>query len=232
MEGMMRNWDGLDWWGSQECSALEKALHEDPPGSYLPDYKNIYDAFHYTPFYCVKVVIIGQDPYPTPGMAHGLAFSIRRSWGGPLPPSLLNIKKELFNDLDLPAIKLEGHDLTSWAKQGVLLWNTVLTVEPNNPGAHEGVGWEKLTTEVIQRIGRERRNVAFVLWGQKAQATFTLAAEDELKDWRDKNGHLVLTSAHPSPRSADRGFLGSRPFSKVNDFLTATQQSPIDWSLG
>ncbi|MBM3167682.1 MAG: uracil-DNA glycosylase [Bacteroidetes bacterium] len=181
-----------------------------PPG------RQIFSAFWQCPLPSVKVVILGQDPYHGEGQAHGLSFSVIP--GVPFPPSLLNIFKELKNDLgiDMPP---QG-DLTRWANQGVFLLNATLTVRANQAGSHQHQGWETFTDEVIRTVSRERNHVVFLLWGAFAQK------KEELID---SNKHLILKAPHPSPLSAHRGFFGSGHFSKANDYLLATQQSPIDW---
>lgn len=183
-----------------------------------PPPAQIFAALDATPFDQVKVVILGQDPYHGPGQAHGLCFSVRP--GVPVPPSLQNIFKEIQSDLGL-AVPRHG-DLRSWAQQGVLLLNAVLTVERGRAGAHQGRGWEAFTDAVIDRLNREREGLVFLLWGSPAQAKGRLV---------DRQRHLVLTAPHPSPLSAHRGFLGCRHFSRANDWLRARGQAPIDWSL-
>lgn len=183
-----------------------------PPGS------DIFNAFHFTPFDQVKVVIIGQDPYHGQGQAHGLAFSVNGK--KTLPPSLRNIFKELQNDLNL---KIPNHgNLTKWAKQGVLLLNATLTVQEGNAGSHQNKGWENFTDAVIKRISAQKKGVVFLLWGKFAQA------KEELID---PEKHFILKAAHPSPFSADRGFFGCRHFSKANELLKKQGIAPIDWSL-
>lgn len=183
-----------------------------PPGP------QIFNAFEYTPFDRVKVVIIGQDPYHGPGQAHGLAFSVNGVQT--LPPSLRNIFKELKSDLGL-TIPQHG-DLTKWAKQGVLLLNATLTVEAGQPGSHQNKGWEQFTDMVIRKISNEKSGVVFLLWGRFAQAKEQLI---------DASRHHILKAAHPSPFSADRGFFGCRHFSKTNELLTNMKLDPIDWSI-
>lgn len=184
----------------------------------FPANENIFKAFNSTPFDRVKVVILGQDPYHAPGQAHGLSFSVQP--GVPLPPSLLNIFKELRSDLGVP---LPAHGcLQSWADQGVLLLNATLTVEQGSAGAHQNKGWERLTDKAIEALSQEREGVAFLLWGAYAQKKSALI---------DQQKHLILKSPHPSPLSARRGFFGSKHFSKVNQWLQEHGKSPIDWSL-
>lgn len=175
-------------------------------------------ALDLTPFEKAKVVILGQDPYHGPDQAHGLCFSVRP--GVEPPPSLLNIYKELKSDLGIDPPD-HGY-LEAWARQGVLLLNAVLTVERGVAGSHAGKGWETFTDKIVEVLDRERQNLAFVLWGSYAQRKGQII---------DRQRHLVIASAHPSPLSASRGFLGSRPFSRINRYLEETGQTPIDWRL-
>ena len=182
----------------------------------FPEEKNVFRALELTPFESVKVVILGQDPYHGFGQAHGLSFSVQK--GIPLPPSLKNIYKELQEDIggDLPT---EG-DLTHWAKQGVLLLNTVLTVEEGNANSHKGMGWERLTNRLIESLNELNHPVIFILWGKPAQDKEKLITNPS---------HVILKAPHPSPLSAYRGFFGSKPFSKVNEILIQQGQTPIRW---
>lgn len=185
----------------------------------LPKGSQWFNALNSTPFENVKVVIIGQDPYPTPGHAHGLCFSVQPDVK-PLPKSLLNINKELSEDLGV-----ENHHcgyLQSWADQGVLLLNAVLTVEARLPNSHQNRGWENFTDAVIQAVNDQKEHCVFILWGSYAQKKGGMI---------DTHKHLVLKSAHPSPLSAYRGFFGSRPFSKTNAYLQTHGQTPINWQL-
>lgn len=201
-----------DYWDSLEEFVLE--LPEEPPT--FPPRDLIFNAFHQTRYHDVKVVILGQDPYHNDGQAHGLSFSVPR--GVPLPPSLRNIYRELEDDLGAsPGV--DG-DLHHWAKQGVLLLNTVLTVEAHQPHSHRKKGWEDFTDAVIQKLVERESPIAFVLWGKPAQ---------KKKDLILIPPHCIIESAHPSPLSARRGFFGSRPFSKINDWLKEQSQSPIQW---
>lgn len=175
-------------------------------------------AFDATPFKKVKVVILGQDPYHGPGQAHGLAFSVRP--GVRPPPSLLNIFKELQSDVGLERPK-HGY-LESWAEQGVLLLNSVLTVREGEAASHQKRGWEVFTDKAIHLLAEKREGLVFVLWGAYSQKKGAFI---------DRSKHLVLESVHPSPLSASRGFLGSKPFSKINAYLKKHGQTPIDWSL-
>ncbi len=183
----------------------------------FPEEKNVFNALELTPFESVKVVILGQDPYHGFGQAHGLSFSVQK--GIPLPPSLKNIYKELQEDIggELPT---EG-DLSHWAKQGVLLLNTVLTVEEGNANSHKGKGWERLTNRLIESLNELKHPVIFILWGKPAQ--------DKEKLITNLN-HVILKAPHPSPLSAYRGFFGSKPFSRVNDILIQQGQTPIRWT--
>ncbi|MGK0674510.1 MAG: uracil-DNA glycosylase [Halothiobacillaceae bacterium] len=175
-----------------------------------------FNAFNHTPLDKVRVVILGQDPYPTPGHAHGLCFSVRPEvW--PLPKSLQNIFKELEDDLGIRNI---CGNLKPWADQGVLLLNAVLTVESGKPGSHHGKGWERFTDRAVQVLNAQPWPLVFVLWGRPAQ---------QKGAHLDRVRHLVLEAPHPSPLSAHRGFWGSRPFSKINAFLESHGQPPIDW---
>lgn len=182
----------------------------------FPEENNVFNALELTPFESVKVVILGQDPYHGFGQAHGLSFSVQK--GTPLPPSLKNIYKELQEDIggELPT---EG-DLSHWAKQGVLLLNSVLTVEEGNANSHKGMGWERLTNRLIESLNELTRPVIFILWGKPAQ--------DKEKLITNPN-HIILKAPHPSPLSAYRGFFGSKPFSRVNDILIQQGQTPICW---
>ncbi|MCB1672774.1 MAG: uracil-DNA glycosylase [Gammaproteobacteria bacterium] len=178
----------------------------------------IFNALNSTPFERVKVVILGQDPYHGPGQAHGLCFSVNP--GVQVPPSLQNIVKELQTDLGLPR---PSHGcLSSWAEQGVLLLNAVLTVENGRPASHQGKGWERFTDAVVERINSGREHVVFLLWGAYAQRKGAII---------DSRRHLVLKAPHPSPLSASRGFFGCRHFSRANAYLEANGQQPVDWSL-
>ena len=183
----------------------------------FPEEKNVFNALELTPFESVKVVILGQDPYHGLGQAHGLSFSVQK--GIPLPPSLKNIYKELQEDIggELPT---EG-ELSHWAKQGVLLLNTVLTVEEGNANSHKGKGWERLTNRLIESLNELKHPVIFILWGKPAQ--------DKEKLITNPN-HIILKAPHPSPLSAYRGFFGSKPFSRVNDILIQQGQTPIRWT--
>ena len=183
-----------------------------------PPNNEIFAAFDMTPFAKVKVVILGQDPYHGPGQAHGLSFSVRPDITP--PPSLANIYREMASDLGL-ARPTHGN-LEAWARQGVLLLNTSLTVEDGKPGSHSGKGWERFTDAAIAALNVARDNLVFILWGRKAQQKGAKI---------DRQRHLVIESAHPSPLAAHNGFWNSRPFSRTNDYLCAHATSPIDWTL-
>lgn len=183
-----------------------------------PSKENLFSALKLTPYHQVKAVILGQDPYHGAGQAHGLSFSVMP--GVRIPPSLLNIYKELHGDLGLPIPK-HGY-LVHWAEQGVLLLNNVLTVREGQPNSHQGLGWQKFTDAVIRALNERSEPMVFMLWGSHAQKKGAFINRDK---------HLVLESTHPSPLAAHRGFLGSRPFSKANDFLTSKGIQPIDWTI-
>ena len=193
--------------------AQERRHHE-----VYPPHHEVFAALHLTPFADVKVVILGQDPYHGPGQAHGLCFSVNP--GVRPPPSLVNIFAELDNDLGIAAAS--SGDLRPWARQGVLLLNTTLTVRARQAASHQRQGWEVFTDEVIAAIGRRDEHVVFILWGSHARKKKALV---------DHRRHTVLESPHPSPLSAHRGFLGSRPFSAANAALATAGQVPIDWRL-
>jgi len=182
----------------------------------FPAQKNWFKAFELTPFNEVKVIILGQDPYHSEGQAQGLSFSVAD--GMKIPPSLRNIYQELELDLGIPAN--DSGNLKHWATQGVLLLNSVLTVEKNSPGSHANSGWIDFTDGVIHTLSEEKENLIFMLWGSYAQQKVELI---------DANKHLILTATHPSPFSAHKGFFGCKHFSKANDYLKIHKQKPIDW---
>lgn len=184
-----------------------------------PPMDDIFNAFKYTDYNDVKAVILGQDPYHGAGQAHGLCFSVKQ--GIKPPPSLINIYKEQKTDLGIDQPFVSG-DLTKWTKQGVLLLNTVLTVRESQPNSHKGMGWEQLTDKVIEILNEREKPVVFILWGANARSKKKLITNPN---------HLIIESAHPSPLSAYNGFFGSKPFSRTNDFLIKTNQTPIDWQL-
>ncbi|MVX62996.1 uracil-DNA glycosylase [Clostridium chromiireducens] len=184
-------------------------------------YPNMYDLFnalHFTPYKNVKVVILGQDPYHGPNQAHGLSFSVNP--GVKAPPSLINIYKELHTDLGC-YIPNNGY-LKRWADQGVLLLNTVLTVRAGEANSHKNKGWEEFTNKIIEILNKKDTPIVFILWGNNAISKTSLITNSK---------HYIIKSVHPSPLSAARGFFGSKPFSKTNEFLISTNQAPIDWQI-
>lgn len=183
-----------------------------------PPSDDIFNALHLTPLHKVKVVILGQDPYHEPHQAHGLSFSVLP--GNEIPPSLRNIYKELHDDIGC-YIPDNGY-LKKWADEGVLLLNTVLTVRAHQAFSHKGKGWEYFTDAIISAVDKEDRPIVFLLWGKPAQSKIPMLKNPK---------HLILTSAHPSPLSASRGFFGCRHFSKANDFLVKNGEAPIDWQI-
>ena len=209
-----------DWFARDDMRALSAFLRQRraagatiyPPGG------EIFSAFDATPFHAVKVVILGQDPYHGPGQAHGLCFSVRP--GVPVPPSLDNIYKELARDTGF--VRPDHGCLLPWARRGVLLLNSVLTVEDGKPGSHQGRGWEGFTDHVVDVLNREREQLVFLLWGSYAQKKGAVI---------DARRHRVLKAPHPSPLSAHRGFLGCGHFSAANQSLARSGQAPIDWAL-
>ena len=180
-----------------------------------PEYENIFNALRYTDYDEVKVVILGQDPYHGEHEAHGLSFSVLE--GVKRPPSLNNIFKELYSDL---GVKREDNTLTDWAKQGVLLLNAIMSVEKDKPLSHKGMGWEIFTDNVIRYLNEREKPIVFILWGSFARSK---------KELITNKNHYIIESAHPSPLSASRGFFGSKPFSKTNEFLTKNNMDPINW---
>ena len=184
----------------------------------FPESKEIFSAFELTPLHKVKVVILGQDPYHNGGQAHGLCFSVKP--GVEIPPSLVNIYQELHDDLGC-YIPNHGY-LTKWAEQGVLLLNTVLTVRAHAANSHRGIGWEEFTDAAIKALDELDHPIVFILWGRPAQSK---------KVMLHNRNHLILEAPHPSPLSASRGFFGSRPFSKANEFLKAHGAEPVDWQI-
>jgi uracil-DNA glycosylase len=203
--------------GSQRHIELQRFIaHERLVSTVFPPAQDVYAALDLTSFESTKVVILGQDPYHGNGQAHGLSFSVRSNT--PIPPSLRNIFKELFTDV---AIQREQNgDLTGWARQGVLLLNTTLTVREGEPGSHQERGWQHITDTVISALNEKPTRVVFVLWGAHARAKKTLITQTH---------HVVIESAHPSPLSAHRGFFGSKPFSQINSALEGAGLSPINW---
>lgn len=195
---------------------IDFVRHEYKTQTVYPPGREIFRAFDCADFEGIKVVIIGQDPYHGPGQANGLCFSVRD--GVPFPPSLRNIFKEIQNDLSKPIP--ESGDLERWAQQGVLLLNATLTVRASSAGSHQNKGWEQFTNAVIKAISDNKTNVVFLLWGAYAQKKGEII---------DRNKHLVLMSAHPSPFSADRGFFGNKHFSKTNEYLKSKGLKEIEW---
>ena len=183
-----------------------------PPGS------KIFNALNLTPFTSVKVIILGQDPYHGQNQANGLSFSVEI--GNKIPPSLQNIFKELYSDLNI--YPSQHGDLSNWAKQGVLLLNTILTVEASKPSSHSNKGWEIFTDKILHSLSSLKDNLVFILWGKKAQEKISLI---------DESKHKILKSTHPSPYSANNGFFGSQPFSKTNFFLESKNIDKINWKL-
>ncbi|HBN53255.1 MAG TPA: uracil-DNA glycosylase [Stenotrophomonas sp.] len=213
-----------DWLLRPEMRELSAFLRQRKAAGVrvFPPGPQIFAAFDATPFDQVKVVVLGQDPYHGFGQAHGLCFSVMP--GVPVPPSLLNIYKELEDDGNVvPPFRRPDHGcLLPWARRGVLLLNAVLTVEEGRAGAHQGKGWEGFTDHVVDVLNREREGLVFLLWGSYAQAKGKVI---------DTRRHRVLKAPHPSPLSAHRGFLGCRHFSQANEYLARRGQAPIDWRL-
>lgn len=199
----------------KELTSFVKKEYQE--GKVYPAPKNIFRAFDLCPFEKVKVVILGQDPYHGTGQANGLAFAVNEEER--VPPSLQNIFKEIQSDLGKPLVHTSG-DLSRWAEQGVLLLNATLTVRAHDAGSHQEKGWEQFTDAVIRALSEERENLVFILWGNYAKAKGAHI---------DRSKHLVLESPHPSPFSASSGFFGSKPFSRANEYLTAHNETPIDW---
>ena len=183
-----------------------------------PPADDIFNAFHFTPLKDVKVLLLGQDPYHNVGQAHGLCFSVKK--GVDIPPSLVNIYKELHDDL---GCTIPNHGcLTKWAEQGVLMLNTVLTVRAHQANSHKDIGWEEFTDAAIMALNSQDRPIVFILWGAPAQRKARMLTNPK---------HLILKAPHPSPLSAYRGFFGSKPFSQTNDYLRAHGVEPIDWQI-
>ncbi len=199
------------------ASFLEQEAKEGK--TILPPQKEWFHALNTTPLKEVKVLILGQDPYPTAGHAHGLCFSVRDGVK-PLPKSLQNIYKELYSDCGID--NTHTGNLLPWAEQGVLLLNAVLTVEEGRANAHQGRGWERFTDKIIELVSQECKGVVFLLWGAYAQKKASLINEGK---------HLLIQTPHPSPFSAYRGFWHSKPFSKINDYLKAQGKEPIAWQI-
>lgn len=211
---LLRDQFELPYWHElQQFVAQERRDHP-----VYPPADEVFAALHCTPYAEVKVMILGQDPYHGPGQAHGLCFSVRR--GVRVPPSLMNIHKELHADLDLP---IPDHgNLEAWARRGVLLLNTTLTVRGGEAASHQKHGWETFTDRVIEVVAAKDEPVVFILWGASARRKRALI---------DTARHTIIESAHPSPLSAHNGFFGSRPFSRTNAALAAAGRDPVDWDL-
>lgn len=215
------SWDKVlkEMFDSKEYQTFFQKIENEYQNKIIyPKKENIYNALKLTPYENVKVVIVGQDPYHGENEAHGLSFSVQK--GIKLPPSLKNIYKELLNDLNI--VEPNCGDLTSWAKEGVLLLNSVLTVEKDKPASHAKIGWNKYTDYIIQKINEKEKPVVFILWGNFAKTKKELITNPK---------HLIITSAHPSPFSARNGFFGSKPFSKTNEYLKENNIKPINWQL-
>lgn len=197
---------------------FQKVSEEYKTYKIFPPADDVFNAFHFTPLSQVKVVILGQDPYHNDGQAHGLCFSVKKDVD--IPPSLVNIYQELHDDLgcDIPN---NGY-LEKWARQGVMLLNTVLTVRAHQANSHRGIGWEKFTDAAITALNNQNRPMVFILWGRPAQMK---------KSMLNNPRHLILEAPHPSPLSAYRGFFGSKPFSKANEYLQENGLEPIDWQI-
>lgn len=221
MEVIGNDWDELldNIWNSEGfkkfMNVIKSKYHEN---TCFPEYKNIFNALKLTPYNKVKVVILGQDPYHGTGEAHGLSFSVQD--GIKKPPSLKNIFKELKDDLNID--EPESGNLTHWAEEGVLLLNSVLTVQKDKPASHKDLGWHLFTDHIIKLLNEKETPIVFILWGNFARSK---------KVYIDTTKHFIIESTHPSPFSANNGFFGSKPFSKTNNFLISTNQKPIDFNL-
>ena len=218
---MLTDWNPLlrQEFAEQYWAELQGFVQQERKlGAVYPPEEDVYAALHLTPYADVKVLILGQDPYHGEGQAHGLCFSVRR--GVTVPPSLQNIYKEMQSDIGL--VPPSHGNLESWAGQGVLLLNAVLTVRASQAGSHRNRGWETFTDQVIRMVNKKKERVVFILWGAFAQ---------KKKPLIDSNHHYVIETPHPSPFSAHRGFFGSRPFSRANAALLEAGRSGIDWGL-
>lgn len=221
MEVIGNDWDELlstIWTSDGFKKFMETVKEKYNENTCYPEYNNIFNALKLTPYNKVKVVILGQDPYHGVGEAHGLSFSVQD--GIKKPPSLKNIFKELKDDLgyDEP----ESGNLTKWASDGVLLLNSVLTVEKDKPASHKDLGWHLFTDHIIKLLNEKEEGIVFILWGSFARSK---------KIYITNKKHYIIESTHPSPFSANNGFFGSKPFSKANNFLIKTNQTPINWNL-
>ena len=222
MELFHNDWDEIlkDVTNTKEFyNTMVLAKKEYENKTIFPPRENIFEALKLTSYAQTKVVIVGQDPYHGVGEAHGLSFSVRK--GVRVPPSLQNIYKEMYDDLGIVEPKTVG-DLTKWAKEGVLLLNSILTVEKDKAGSHSTLGWEFFTDNVIKKLNEKETPVVFILWGSFARSK---------KFYITNPIHFIVESPHPSPFSARNGFFGSKPFSKTNDFLKEHGLDPIDWQL-
>lgn len=221
MVNIGNDWDGLldgEFEKDYYIELREFLIKEYKEQVIFPPKEDIFNALKHSAFENTKVVILGQDPYHQPGQAHGLCFSVNK--GVRIPPSLVNIYKEIKTDLDIDP---PNHGcLTSWASQGVLLLNTVLTVRKDSPNSHRGRGWEQFTDRVINLLNEREKPMVFILWGGNAKAKAQLITN---------GNNLILTGAHPSPLSAYNGFFGGEYFSRTNRFLEATGQNPIEWKI-
>ncbi len=218
MVNIGNSWDDVlkEDFESESYLALRKFLAKEyATRTIYPDMHDIFNAFRATPYEDVKAVILGQDPYHGAGQAHGMCFSVKP--GVPAPPSLVNIFKEIYDDV---GVLNTSPNLEKWAKEGVLLLNTVLTVREGCPNSHKGMGWEALTDSVIKKLNSREKPIVFLLWGGNARSKKALITSPK---------HLVLECPHPSPLSAYAGFFGCKHFSKCNDFLVKNGITPIDW---
>jgi len=221
MNEILNDWNELvlEEFSKEYYLKLNCFLKEEYENSQIyPEIHDIFNALHYTSYKDVNVVILGQDPYHGPNQAHGLSFSVKPNV--PIPPSLLNIYKELNNDLHC-YIPNNGY-LKKWSNQGVLLLNTVLTVRSGEPNSHKNKGWEPFTDKIISLLNNKTTPIVFILWGKNAQSKQNLLTNPI---------HYIIKSAHPSPLSAYRGFFNSRPFSNTNNFLISVNKNPIDWQI-
>lgn len=222
MSQILKNdWDNLlrDEFSKPYYIKIRKFLiHEYRNKTIYPNMYDIFNALHFTPYKDVKVVILGQDPYHGPNQAHGLSFSVKP--GNKIPPSLVNIYKELQSDLGC-YVPNNGY-LKKWADQGVLLLNTTLTVEAGKANSHQKIGWSIFTDKIIELLNQKDEPIVFILWGNNAIKKKTLITNPI---------HYIIQSVHPSPLSASRGFFGSKPFSKTNNFLVKINKKPIDWQI-
>lgn len=221
MVNLENSWDQIleGEFDKEYYQKLRKFLIEEyRSGPVYPDMYHIFNALKFTAYEDVKAVILGQDPYHQPGQAHGLCFSVQK--GVQIPPSLVNIYKELESDL---CIKAPSHGcLESWARNGVLLLNTVLTVRESRPNSHKGKGWERFTDRVIELLNKRKKPMVFILWGNNAKAKESLITNPD---------HCIIKGPHPSPLSAHYGFWGGKYFSRTNEFLVSTGQEPVDWKI-